>query len=344
MIGSVVGLMALTGLMVALPLAPSLLEFYLRRDTKPMPVQNCSEMVPDQIHDFRRFLQDNSAGGGSAWAPASTLVLDTDWFVEKGVSIPDPIYAKGRLTGGGSNVFTAIYCEEDVDLGRNTSVMSWVHAQGGAVAPAGNTVHGCLSAGEQVELGKGCSFERVDAPVITVVGGAGPVDGEHTEAPEEDHPTSQPQLGLRSAARQNLAWNPEPVSILERVTERLFLLWDFVLQPGQVLRKNVVARGEIRLLKGSHVIGCLKSNRDMDLGPNVRVEGSLVSACDLRIGPDCLVMGPILAEGELVIESGTRIGSPKHPTTVQASRIRIAPGVTLHGSLCASRLGQVIAD
>lgn len=96
-------------------------------------------------------------------------------------------------------------------------------------------------------------------------------------------------------------------------------------------------------MEGSHVLGCVKSNRDMELGPNVLVEGALVSAADLRIGPGCRVMGPVLAEGELVIESGTRIGSPTHPTSVRAPRIRIAAGVNIHGSVWACELGRVTA-
>lgn len=324
MIGSVASLLALTGSLMALPLAPAFLELYLRRDTGPMPVRNRTEMVADLAQDFRSSLGDSSA---AASAPDATLVLNTDWFVDKGVSIADPIYAKGRLAAGGNNVFAAIYCEKDVDLGKNSKVLSWVHAQGVVIVPSGSTVRGRLSAGEHVELGTGCSFASVDAPVVTVAGGAETIDADPEDTP--------------SASRKGSVWNPEPLNILERVTERLFVTGDFVLQPGAVLRKNVVAKRRLCLAEGSHVVGCAKSNRDMEVGPNARVEGSLVSASDLRIGHGCLVMGPVLAEGELVIESGTRIGTPKHPTAVRARRIHIAPGVTLHGLLCAGEFGQV---
>lgn len=322
MIGSMALLMAVTGFLALLPMAPAFLEIYQRRDTGPLPVKNRSEMVADLAHEFRSELKDDSAA-----VPAGTLVRDTDWFVDQGVSIPDPIYAKGRLTAGGNNVFAAIFCEKDVDLGKNTKVLSWVHAQGVVMVQSGSTVCGRLSACERVELGTGCSFERIYAPVITFGGGAEP-------DPDEDF---EPLV----ARREGLEFNPEPLSVLERVTERLFVTQDFVLPPGAILDKNVVAGHRVHLMEGSQVAGCVKSNRDMELGPNVQVEGSLVSAAQLRIGRGCRVMGPVLAEDELIIESGTRIGSPTHPTSVRAQRIQIADGVTICGSVWASELGQV---
>lgn len=342
MIGSAASLLALTVLLLALPLAPAFVELYLRRDTGPMPIQNRTEMVADLAHDFRSRLEDGSAARRAS-APATTRVLDTDWFIDKGVSIADPIYAKGRLAAGGNNVFSAIFGEKDVDLGKNAKVLSWVHAQGVVTVPSGSTVSGRLSAGEQVELGTGCSFERVHAPVVTVAGGAEAMAFDPEQTGDEAQLPSRPQAGTLLDGSDATGWKPEPLTILERVTDRLLVSQDFILQPGAVLRKNVVAGRQIHLAEGSHVIGNLKSNRDMELGPNVRVEGSLVSASNLRIGPGCLVMGPVLVEGELLIESGTWIGTPKHPTTVQAGRIHIAPGVTLHGSLWACELGQVTA-
>jgi len=341
MIGGVALLLGLTGLLAALPMAPAFVELYQRRDTKPIPVKNRTEMVVDVAQDFRSLLEGGSEAARRASPPANTMVLETDWFVEQGRSILNPIYAKGRLAGSGNNVFDAIFCEKDVDLGKHAQVLSWVHAEGAVMVPSGSTIHGRLSAGEHVELGTECSFERVHAPVVMIAGGAMDMDAEQSRDSDEDHPPSRPRLGLVRTNDEAPLWNPEPINILELVTERLFVPEDFVLQPGRVLRKNVVARGRIHLAEASHVIGCLKSNHDMELAPNVRIEGSLVSATNLRIGRGCFVMGPVLAEGELVIESGTRIGTPTHPTTVQAPRIRIAPGVTLHGSLFAPERGRV---
>jgi predicted acyltransferase (DUF342 family) len=327
MIATVASLLAVTGLLAALPLAPALIEMRQRRDIGPMPVKNRTEMVADLAHDFRSLLEDDSIAARRASA-AATLVLEEDWFVDKGALIETPVYAKGRLAAGGNNVFAAIFCEKDIDLGNNTRVGTWVHAQGIVIVPMGSSVEGRLSAAEQVELGSGSSFKRVDAPAIITGDGAVKTDQELLEAKDEE-------------PRPATVWDPEPRTILEQVTERLFAPSDFLLEAGAVLRKNVVARGEIHLAEGSHLIGCLKSNRRMVLAANVRAEGSLVSASDLRIGRDCRVVGPVIAEGELMVESGTTIGSLKQPTTVQAPRIRIAPGVTIHGSLCACELGQV---
>ena len=315
MIGAVVSLVALTGTLMAVPLAPAFIELYLGQDTEPMPVKDLTENVSDFARDFRNLLEDGSPAAHQAPARASALVLETDVFLDEGLFFADRIYAKGKLAAGGHNVFSGVLGEKDIDLGENATVLSWAHAQGAVVVRSGSTVYGRLSAGEQVELGVGCSFERVHAPLVTVAGGTKRV------------PANPAQ--------------PEETSVLERVTNRILSRDDFVLEPGERLCSNVVAGRKIRLAEGSHVIGSLKSNGRMELGPNVRVEGSLVSASDLRIGDGCLVLGPVLAEGDLFIASGTQIGTPQRPTTVRAPRIRISPGVTIHGSLWAHERGQV---
>ena len=328
MIGSVAGLMAATAFLAVLPMAPAFIELYQRRDTGPVPVKNRVEVIADLAREFRDAMEHDSAE-----IPAGALVRDADWFVDPGVSLSDPIYAKGRLVAGGNNVFAAIYCEKDVDLGRNSKVLSWLHAEGVVMVQAGSRVCGRLSAGERVELGSGCGFERVRAPAIMVAGGAEEFEGEAPEALPQPQPCSE--------NGEVPEFNPAPQSVLELVTERVYEHQSFVLQPRTILPKNVVAVHNVHLMEGSQVTGCVKSNRDMELEANVQVGGSLVSAADMRIAPGCRVMGPVLAEGELFIASGTRIGTPAHPTSVRATRIRVERGVTIHGSLWAFELGQV---
>jgi cytoskeletal protein CcmA (bactofilin family) len=163
-----------------------------------------------------------------------------------------------------------------------------------------------------VELGPFSGFERVHAPIIKVVGGAG-------------------DIALAMPVQQSG----------EGVTHRMVVNKDFILQRGESLTSNVVAGRRILLQERTHVLGSLKSNATMDLEADVRVEGSTISASDLHIGRMCCLQGPVLAEGELVIESGTRIATRTQPTTVRARSIRIAPRVTIHGSLCAYEHGQV---
>ena len=219
------------------------------------------------------------------------------------------------MVAGGSNVFSAIFGESDVDLGEDSTVLCWVHAEGGIVAGARTQLYGRASANSQIQLGYRCNFERVCAPVVTVVGGA-----------------------------RVMALDPaltEGASILERVTDRLLVRKDFVLGARQSLCRNVVAGGSVYLADGSRVIGSLKSNGAMELGPRVRIAGSLISASHLHIGAECFARGPVFAEGDLVIESGTQIGTPNRPTTVRARRILIGRRVTVCGSLWAHERGEV---
>jgi predicted acyltransferase (DUF342 family) len=315
MIATLASLVALTGSLVALPMMPAFMELFLRRDIGPLPVKNRTENVADFAHDFRTLFEDRSEATPHTPAGATAVVLNQHTVLAPGLFFADHIYAKKRLIAGGSNVFSAILGDSDVDLGGDSTVLCWVHAEGMVVAGAGTQLYGRASARSQVQLGYRCHFERVRAPEVTVVGGAG---------------VAALDPALTAAA-----------SMLDRATERLLVPKDFVLGTGQTLCRNVVAGGSIYLADSSCVIGSLKSNGAMELEPRVRIAGSLISASHLHIGDECFVRGPVFAEGELVIESGTQIGTPEHPTTVRARRIRIAPRVTVCGSLWAHERGEV---
>lgn len=313
MIGAAVSLVFLTGSLLALPLMPAFLELRLREDAGPIPIEDQRENIPDFAQSFQALFAQSDVGRRRASMRATTLVLEKDITLNDGIFFADPIYAKGSVCAGRGNVFRAILCDKDVYLGENNELLRWLHAAGKIVVRSRSEVYGRVSAGQEVQLGPFCTFERVHAPVIKIVGGAAEIAG-------------------MSQAQQ---------TVLGRVTERMVVAKDFILPPGEFLKRNLVAGRRVLLQKGAHVIGSLKSNASMELEPNVCVEGSMVSASDLRIGQACFVQGPIMAEGEAVIESGTRIGNPSHPTTVRARRIRIASGVTIHGSLCAYHHGQV---
>ncbi len=315
MIAAVASLALLTGSLLSLPLAPALLERRLRRDAGPIPIEDRAENIADLAGHFRALLRDHRAVARRVRPRATAQVFEEDVFLNEGMFFADYIYAKANLIAAGRNVFRAILCDKDVHLGENSKVLGWVHATGSVALGNGSAACGRLSAGERVQLGSACSFERVHAPEVAILGGA------EATAPDATHAAEG--------------------SILERVTDRIVVHKDFVLQPAGFLRCNVVAGRRIYLADHSRVIGNLKSNAAMHLESSVRIDGSLVSASDLRIGTRCLVLGPILAEGELLIESGTQIGAPEHPTTVRAPRIRIAGGVSIHGSLWAYEQGQV---
>jgi predicted acyltransferase (DUF342 family) len=315
MITAVALLALLTGSLLSLPLAPALLELRLHKDAGPIPIEDNAENIADLARRFRALLRDHRAAARRARPRGTAQVFEHDALLHEGMFFADYIYAKGNLVTGGSNVFHAILCDKDVHLGEHSKVLGWLHATGTAVLGEGSLAYGRLSAGERVEIGPGCNFERVHAPIVTISGGS--------EA-----------MGLDRAYR-------EEGRFLERVTDRIVVHKDFTLAAAEFLRSNVVAGRRIHLAEHSQVTGNLKSNSAMWLESNVRIDGSLVSASDLRIGTGCLILGPVLAEGELLIESGTQIGLPQHPTTVRALRIRIAGGVSIHGSLWACEQGQV---
>jgi hypothetical protein len=78
------------------------------------------------------------------------------------------------------------------------------------------------------------------------------------------------------------------------------------------------------------------------LGGSVEVHGAITSSGRIEVAERCFVRGPVLCENEVVIGTGTQVGSPDCPTTISAPRIRLAPGAAVYGTLWARESGEVL--
>jgi cytoskeletal protein CcmA (bactofilin family) len=349
----VAALVFVVGLMVLLPLVPALVELRRKSDALPLSVvqQNAGE-IRHFANSFRTYIngvepimQHCLASGTTDTGTLSDgeeyvvlgrvdeplvrtlaerdaihpvlMMAGIDLVVPPKATFSKDIYARGQFEGGEKNSYRAILGERNIHLGEASRVLRWVHAVGEFSADLGCTLYGRISSDLLIRLNADCSFLRMNAPRIEIG---------HTASNMEARPRGSSISSSTSAG----------------TSPRFLHDGDFEVLAGQVIRSNIVIRGNLHIHSGARVCGSVKSVKDMVIEDGVSVEGSLISARKLHIGPHCVIHGPVIAERELVIAKGTRCGTLEYPTTVSAPQIEVEEGVMVFGTLWAREHGHVV--
>jgi cytoskeletal protein CcmA (bactofilin family) len=342
-------LVLVAGALFTLPLVPTLIELRLKRDGQPLKVvQGFAGEIRHFSYGFRKYignvlepLQKCVASGSTARGTMpdgdqylllgradeahlvsagrnattcqSVVAAGTDVVFPDGMTFVKEIYAAGKFTGGEKTEFRAVLGEKDIQLGRASTVIRWAHAVGALRAEHDCDLYGRISADREIQLETGCAFQRLNAPRIALG---------HPNTQESDNAAETPPISPPAGRR-----------LIDE---------DLNIQAGELVSANIVTRGKLHVGAGARLLGSVKSHKEMDLDAGVKVEGSLISATTMHIGRDCQIIGPVIAEHGITIETGTRIGNVRTPTTVSAPTIQIEDGVTVFGSVWARSEGQVV--
>ena len=338
-------LTATAGVMIAIPLAPALIELFQRRDAGPLPTRKDDGNIRNFARAFRHHIahlypeltacaasnsirETRLPDGAYALLVGKAGIYDvpedtvqTLVLFAKQCSLPASltftrdVYAGNLLYGGRRNVFRALLGEDNIYLAEESSVLRWLHAEGKIVVGPNSRLFGRASSEKAIYLSPGCSFERMHAPAIC------------TSMTGELEPAEAP------------AGQPSPEKF--RKLGRSRINGDLHLGSGEMLLGNIIVTGSIQVDERTRIFGSAKGNGDIHLRDQAEVQGSLVSTRTIHIASNCSVKGPLLAENEITIGAGTQIGTPGSPTTVSAPRIRIAPDCVIHGTLWARVEGRV---
>src|SRR4029077_12777538 len=197
-------LVLLAGILFVLPLLPALIELRLKRDAHPLNViQEYSGEIRHFSYGFRVYIQalleplekcvvsgtamkgampdgDEylllghagaalfSSAGKKTPNCASIVAAGVDMVLPDGVTFTKEVYAANKLTSGKRNVFRALLGENDIHLGRATTINRWAHAVGALRAEPDCDLHGRISSDLEIQLESGCAFQRLNAPCIAL--------------------------------------------------------------------------------------------------------------------------------------------------------------------------------
>lgn len=350
-------------LLFTLPMVPALIEWRRKKDAAPLKVvREYDGSITHFANRFRDFLHNqirprlsgmegrNEAVAGllengtpyqlvgvtgiPEFTSAELANKSTDKLVlgQSPLHLPDrmffesEVYAGEGIASGNWNVFRAILADADVRLGEGCDVIRWAHGKKCLAFGARTRLFGRISADEEILVSRQSQFVRMNAPRIRF--GALTSNGADTSAEVINEARA---LAL-------------PDRIIDDAAGRTLVDGNLDIPTRSFHRGSLVARKNLHVGEGSFIMGSIKSNRNLRLEKNLRIDGAIVASHNLHIGPGCLVKGPIAGEGQIVIQSGSIIGTSQHPTTITAPDIRIEEGVIVHGTVWAREKGYVAAS
>ena len=334
-------LTASTGALLALPLAPALRELKSKRDAHPLVTRKDDGRIANFAASLRShcnklqvllfpegYPAENSllmAGESRVFVvvrqfPIEAHILDFVLCLNP-IQLPDGFHSTGdfysfsSVETGHKNVFRALMSESEIQLGKDTKVLRWTHAESALTVSEKCALFGRASANRSITLSSDCTFERIHAPVIYT---------------SED--ASRLSLRLESDAFSKLAHSG---------IGRTRVHGKAHLSAGQQHRGDLVSSRGLHMDEQSSVLGSVKANGEVHLDERATVDGSLVSTKTIHIAAGSFVKGPIISEREIRIGTGVQIGIPGTSTTVSAPKIYLAPGSVLHGTVWARVEGRV---
>jgi hypothetical protein len=228
------------------------------------------------------------------------------------------VYAVEALIGGASSVFRAILADQDLELGAGTTVLRWVHSRSDLVVGKDCMLRGRATAQATLRLSSGTRFQRLHARRV--------------EFNFSDTAESLVPAAMEASGKGIGPESPKARTVIDK---------DSFIPAGRFVEGDYVVYGDLRVGAGSHVRGSLKSHGDIYIEAGAIIEGSVVSAHNLELGEGCEVRSPVISEGRVTIHPGCWIGTERHPTSVAAPEIVVAPGVVAFGTVWASREGYV---
>ena len=334
-------LTASTGALLALPLAPALRELKSKRDAVPLDtrkddgrIANFAASLRSHCNKLQVLLFPNGYPEENSLLPAGksrVFVVVRQFPIPSHIhdfvlclnpiQLPDEFHSTGdfysfnSVETGQGNVFRALMSESDLQLGTNSKILRWTHAESALTASENCAIFGRASANRSITLSNGCTFERIHAPVI------------YTTSDASHLPLRSESDAFSKLARSGIG--------------RMRVHGSAHLSAGQQHRGDLVSTRGLQMDEGSSVLGSVKANGEVHLEESSTVDGSLVSTKTIHIGSGSFVKGPVISEHEIRIGTGVQIGIPGTATTVSAPKIYLAPGSALHGTVWARVEGRV---
>lgn len=295
---------------------------YLEKQMAALPAEAQAGDYLGKLPDGTQFIRVHKSAEGLAHeADAGTqnhlVVLDTPLTLPGNEMFLMEVYARATLIGGPNAVYRAIYAERDLGLGESSKVLRWAHA-GGTLGVSGHSVlRGRVTSDKRVVLGHNVVFERIGAPVISVV--------EENEPPPPP-PSSPKEFRLPEGSR--------------RVGDHMRVTGDLDIPEGVRFMSSLVVSGTLRIGVGTIIEGSVKAHRDVELADEAQVRGAVVARRRVMVGAAAWIGGPVIAEERIRLGRGVVVGRPDMLATVSAPEVELANGATVYGQITAPMGGR----
>ena len=325
---------------LTLPFVPAFREWRHPTDFAALPV--LPNYTSDIDHFARRLHSDVTARLGTGlptghedfdiladqpaqktqWSTARRRMISHGIATESAIRSAQQLYVQGSISAGAKSAFPSLYATGDIELGPESEIQDWAHADGVLHMRANSVALRRISAGTAIELGNDTWFERMNAPTIYFGSRSAPL----------------PEAGQAAQVEGNFSDLPGAV----QQTPALFLIrGNCALAPDTVYRGSLVVTGFLIVGAGTTVVGDIKARDGVSIDYRAVVEGAITCEKRVYVFKEARVLGPVISESDILIGAHAVVGLPDAPTTVSAANIIVEDGVVVHGTIWAHEIGMV---
>lgn len=326
--------------LLILPFVPAYQEWRHPSDAEALPI---SPNYTSDIDHFARRLHDDVAARRGEGMPTgyeefdfvTAPLQDMDWHkaskrlisaesidATTPVRSTQPLYVEGSIRTGAECSFSALYATGNIELGAESEIHDWAHADGVVSLGRKSLALRRISAGTAIELGSEAWFERLQAPTLrfgSCVNRVIPsVQAEQEAASFADLPGAVQQ------------------------TPSLFLIrGDCALAANKIYQGSLVVTGFLTVGERATITGDIKAREGVSIGRGASVQGAITCEKRLYVFKEARVAGPLISESDILIGANAVIGLPDGNTSVSARNIIVEEGVIVHGAVWAHEIGMV---
>ena len=297
------------------------------------PLQSAEPLQPPveailEKQNGERILLLNAGRYGGDREHEELLCCDGDLTVADRSIFLREIYSRGKLETGQSVQLQAVAADRDIILGPDNDVARWVDSNGRIVLRPGTIVHSRVSSQESIQIDAGVHCQSLYAPLI-FTSGYKPLAG--YTAPEEE------ALQAVADSREGMGIAGLPSTVARLAADTLLVRGDLELKPASRVDSNLIVQGTLRSGPDCAFLGDVKAGM-VELGPRNEVSRNLVSGSTLKVGEGCRISKAVVAETNVTLSRGSRVGQPGKMAVVTAGReITLAQDVAIWGKVSAGR-------
>ncbi len=223
----------------------------------------------------------------------------------------------------------AVAGDSDVTLGDFNEVARWVDAVGKITLSHGCMIHARICSQDSIEMASQVKVQSLYAPLIFTNG----------YRPTANYPTMDEDTEeLPGGEDAGKGVGAMPANVTRLAPDTLLVRGDMELKAGSRVTSNLIVQGTLRSGADCIFIGDLKAS-SVHLGARNQAFRNVVSGGNVKVEEGCFIGKTIVAETDVELGAGTRVGHPGKLSVVSAgNEIKLAKDVGVWGKLAAGRL------
>lgn len=227
------------------------------------------------------------------------------------------VYAEGKCSIGNKSVIRSLYSENDIYIGNQVKVGRWVYSENNISILANSKLGRNIACKGHLTLGRNCKFVSLFGNPIITLNGNGEID--YFIYKGFDYPeTRQVKRDLEWVIfRKHLSVNctndcDDENSQYKRDIEAHFKVNGSYIrtQHSSIVEPNFISRKNLEIGRNNIIYGSIKCYRDISIGQDTLVYGNIFAEGNINIDENCILLGNVFSQAGIFIKKNVKISRP----------------------------------